>query len=291
MAVALALGSAFFFALASVLQQRAAAEAPEQKALRIGLMLHLLRRPLWLVGYACDWGGFGLQAAALGFGSLLVVQPLLVTGLLFALPLGAWWAGRRLGRGDWVAAIALTVGLAVFLSEGSPTGGRDFAPLGSWIVAGACVGGLMAACVLVALRARGATRALLLALAAASCYGITAGLTKSSVRLLGDGLGTFLTSWEPYVLAAAASVGMIINQSAFQAGALEASLPTLTIVEPIVAAVIGVTLFAERIQAHGAVAWTLVVCSVVLMAYSVLALARSAARLEEAAETHEAAQP
>src|SRR2546421_10848278 len=124
MAIAFALGAALLFAVASVLQQRAASEAPGKETLRPGLMWYLVRRPMWLLGYVADWGGFGLQALALGNGSLLVVQPLLVTGLLFSLPFAARWSGRRLGRDDWIAAIALCAGLAAFLSVGDPTGGR-----------------------------------------------------------------------------------------------------------------------------------------------------------------------
>ncbi len=248
--------------------------------MRIGLMLHLLRRPMWLAGYAADWGGFGLQAIALGVGSLLVVQPVLVTGLLFALPIGAAWAGRRLSRSDWVAAIVLTAGLAAFLLEGSPTGGADRADIGPWLVCGAVAGPLLGASVVAALRTSGTARAVLLAFATGLCYGMTAALTKTTVSLLSDGLGPAATSWEPYVLAALASLGMIINQSAFQAGALSASLPTLSIVEPIAAVVIGVTLLDERIQASTPLEWVVIAASVAAMTYSVIVLARSAAAAE-----------
>ena len=63
--------------------------------MRPGLLWRLIQRPMWLLGTLADWSGFGLQAIALGLGSLIVVQPLLCTGLLFALPLGAAWQGRR----------------------------------------------------------------------------------------------------------------------------------------------------------------------------------------------------
>src|SRR4029077_10991795 len=104
MAVVLALLSALAYAGASVLQQRAAREVPEELALRPGLLGRLIRRPMWLAGTASDWAGVGVQGAALGLGSILVVQPLLSTGLLFALPLSAAWNGRRLGARDWAAA-------------------------------------------------------------------------------------------------------------------------------------------------------------------------------------------
>ena len=99
------------------------------------------RRPVWLIGMAADGLGYVAQAIALALGSLVLVQPLLATSLLFALPLGAWWGKRRLHRSDGLWAIALTAGLAVFLVAGNPTAGVDsaedgIASNGSVLVAG-----------------------------------------------------------------------------------------------------------------------------------------------------------
>ncbi len=281
MEIAFALGAAMLFAVASVLQQRAASEAPGAEKLHPGLMWHLVRRPMWLLGYAADWAAYGLQAIALGLGSLLVVQPLLVTGLLFSLPFAARWSGRRLGPHDWIAAIALCAGLAAFLLIGNPTGGRDRAPFVDWAVAGGFVAGIGVAAVATALRYRGAVRATLLALATGVAYGLTAGLTKTSVSLLGDGIGTFLTHWEPYALVVFASVGMWLNQEAFQSGELRASLPALDVGEQIVAAVIGVTVLKEQIQAHGILDWFLIAVALAAMAYGVIVLAIRAADTAE----------
>lgn len=273
-----ALAAALLFAVASVLQQRAASEAPGSGTVRVGLLVHLAKRPMWLAGYAADWAAFGLQAAALGAGSLLIVQPLLVTGLLFALPFAAAWSGRRLGPQDWIAAFALCAGLGTFLLLGSPTGGVDRAPLHDWMLPGGVVLGVAAVALLGGLRVRGAGRAALLALATGVAYGLTSALTKSSVSLLGDGVVAVFSHWEPYVLIVMAATGMVVNQAAFQAGDLAASLPTLTIAEPIVAAVIGVSVLDERVQAHGVLDWFLIIFALAVMAYGVVVLAvRSAA--------------
>lgn len=281
MEVAFALGAALLFAVASVLQQRAASEAPGGERLHLSLMWHLVRRPLWLVGYLADWGAFGLQAVALGAGSLLVVQPLLATGLLFSLPIAARWSGRRLGRTDWVAAVALCAGLAGFLTVGNPTGGRDAAPFVDWALAGGIVAALGAVLVTIALRYQGARRATPLALATGISYGLTAGLTKTSVNLLGQGVGPFLTHWEPYALAIFSGVGLWLNQSAFQSGELRASLPAMDVGEQVVAATIGVVVLKERIQAHGSIDWILIVAALVAMAYGVVVLAVRAAETAE----------
>jgi drug/metabolite transporter (DMT)-like permease len=281
MAVVLALLSALAYAAASVLQQRAAREVPEEHSLKVGLLWRLIQRPMWLLGTAADWLGYGLQALALGVGSLLVVQPLLCTGLLFALPIGARWSGRRLSRRDWAAAIALTVALTVFLLVGEPTAGKDFASDRAWIVTALVLGPVIAGCWIAATRVRGTARAVLLALATAVLYAITAVITKSAVTLLGQGVGELVTSWELYVGLSAAFLGLVLNQSAFQAGELTASLPILTTVEPIVGSVLGVLMLDEAIQATGVLAWVVVVAGVGVMVWSIVVLAQSSARAEQ----------
>jgi drug/metabolite transporter (DMT)-like permease len=282
MAVLFALLAALAYAAASVLQQRAARAVPEENALRPSLLLRLIRRPMWLAGTAADWSGFGLQALALGLGSILVVQPLLCTGLLFALPISAAWEGRRLGRREWVAAAALSAGLAVFLIVGDPTEGKDFASTRAWVTTIALLGPVMVVCVVAAMRTRNTARAVLLALATAVLYSITAVITKSAVVELGEGLDAFLTSWEPYVGVVTAVIALLLNQSAFQAGELEASLPTLTVVEPIIGSILGVLMLDEQLRATGPLEWSAVVISALVAIAAVVALAHAAARHESA---------
>ena len=131
-AVLLALGAALAYAAASVLQQREAQRdtGPDGHGTVGGgvrLVLRLARRPVWLAGLAADGLGYGLQALALGVGELLVVQPVITSGILFALPLSAWWAGRRLGRAEFAWACILAIGLTVFVLLAGTDGGRDFA--------------------------------------------------------------------------------------------------------------------------------------------------------------------
>src|SRR5439155_1969320 len=111
------------------------------------LLGRLLRNPGWVLGLGCDVLGYLLQFVALGHGPLVVVQPLLVCGLLFALPLGAAWAGRRLGRRDWVAALMVCVGLAVFLTVAGPRSGHNNVRPLVWILLLATSGGAVLALV------------------------------------------------------------------------------------------------------------------------------------------------
>src|SRR6516165_6299958 len=124
LAVALALAASICFAVAAVTQQRAAARLPSQRAFDPGVLLRLIRRPAWLAGLAAVIAGFVLQAAALGLGRLVVIEPVLATSLLFALALASRRDRRRLRRAEWAAALAVVAGLAVFLAVGQPTGGQ-----------------------------------------------------------------------------------------------------------------------------------------------------------------------
>jgi hypothetical protein len=275
LAAFLALLAAALLAVAAAIQQRTAATVPDDEAGGLRLILTLVRRPWWWAGTICDTAGFVAQAAALGVGSLLLVQPLLVTSLLFALPLGARWAGRRLRRDDWVWAVLLAVALAVFVVSGEPTAGVDRAGLREWLPTGIVFGAAFAACLLGAVR-RGPTRALLLAVATGVAYGVGAAFTKGAVSTIDDGLVALLTTWETYAMVIALGGGTLLQQSAYQAGALTASLPAATVGEPVVAVVVGITVLQEQLRADGA-EWVLIAVLVAVMVAATVALARSAA--------------
>lgn len=283
-AVLCALGSSLLYALASVLQHRGAKEQPAEQSLKVGLLVGLLRHPAWLLGTACDVGAYVLQFVALGHGAMVVVQPLLVCGLLFALPLGAAWAGRRLSRTDWVGAFLVCAGLAIFLLVANPAAGRDNTGAGSWtalLVAVTAVSGLST---LLATAADPRRRAVLLAASAGIVYGAAAALTKTAAHLLGRGVGSLVTHWQPYVLVIFGVAGMILSQSAFQAGALDFSLPTMTVVDPVVSIAIGALVFHEAVDARPA-AVLAEVLSLAAMSAGVWLLARFEAEMSGARAT------
>jgi drug/metabolite transporter (DMT)-like permease len=264
------------YAFASVLQQRGAAAQPADQALRLSLLARLLRNPGWVLGLACDVLGYVLQFIALGHGPLVIVQPLLVCGLLFALPLGAAWAGRKLGKRDWVAAVMVCAGLAVFLSVASPEPGHNNVRPLVWILLLATSGGAVLALVLASSGRAAWQRAVLLSAAAGVVYGVTAALTKTSSHLLDRGIILLLAHWQPYALLMAGIGGMVIAQSAFQAGSLDASLPTMSVVDPIVSIVIGALAFGESIAAGPADVFVEVV-ALAAMSAGIFLLARTEA--------------
>jgi len=251
-AVAAALGSALGYGASSVLQQRESEEQPDSESLKLGLLLRLARRPLWLAGLGADGIAYLLQFVALGHGSIAVVQPLLLSGLLFALPMGAVLEHYRIGRRDLVGAGLIVAGLSAFLVASRPANGRPNVSPAGWIVLGVAavliIGGLVA----YALRSEGVHRAASLGAAAGIANGIVAALTKSSAHLLDHGLVRLVTHWEPYALVAAGAASLMLAQSAFQAGSLAASLPILTVVDPIASTLIGALFFGESRTMTGA---------------------------------------
>jgi hypothetical protein len=243
--VLVCLASAACYAASSVLQQREARRAPPEMAMRIGLIGHLIRRPLWLLGNLADVAGFGLQ-----FVALALVQPLLVTGLIFALVADAILDGRRLTRAERRWTLTTVAGLAVFLAVSRPGPGSPHARALGWILLGLAGLASVGTLVLVA-RASARWRSLCLGTATGILFGLVAALTESSAHLLDHGILHALGHWQPYALAVCAVLGLMLTQSAFQAGDLRWSLPALTVVEPVVAILIGQVLFGEHISVRG----------------------------------------
>jgi hypothetical protein len=161
--------------------------------------------------------------------------------------------------------------------SGEPTAGVDRVGLREWLPAAFVLGPVLGGCLLGATVRRGTARAVLLAVATGVLYGLGAALTKGVVGLLDGGVLGLVTSWETYGLAVALVGGTLLQQSAFQAGDLGASLPAVTVGEPVVAVGVGVGVLHERLRVDGA-EWLLIGGLVVVMVTATVALARSAAR-------------
>jgi drug/metabolite transporter (DMT)-like permease len=278
-AAVLALLSAMAFAVAMVSQQRAASEVSSDRPHR-QLFMHLISSPQWLAATAGAGLGYLLQAVALGFGSVLVVQPLIVTSLLFALPLGARLDHRRLPASAWVWGIVLAGSLAVFVTAGNPNTGFSHAPRKDWLLVAIVVVPILAVCTVAARRSSGATRASLLAVVVGVLAGVLVVLTKAVVASIRIGVSHAVTSWELYALLIVGGTGVLMQQLSFQAGALQASLPVILVLEPLVAAGLGVALLHERMRASGLRA-DLLALSVLAMLLATVALARGRAHIEQ----------
>jgi hypothetical protein len=245
-AVALALCAAFCFAVGSLIQQGAARQT-HARALRLGLLVALVRDRRWLGGLALTVFSFGVQAAALAFGPLALVQPLATLDVLFALPLIAHLNRRPLSSRSIIGGLCVALGMVAFVAVSPPTNGLAAPGFSAWAPALAVIAVLTAVTGFAALRVRGTARVMLLAAAAAVIYGVLDALTKSTVDMLPTRGAGVLTTWEPYALAVAGILGALFGQSAFHAGPLSLSLPVVDTVEPTAAVVLAAVVFHESL--------------------------------------------
>jgi drug/metabolite transporter (DMT)-like permease len=278
-AVVLALAAGLCYATAAVVQQRVASQQAPELSLSPRLILALVKRPLWLGGIAFDITAYLFEAAALGAGSIIVVGPVMVSGLLFAIPLATVGTKQRVTHREMIPALMVTVGLALFVAVGAPEGGLSSASPAGWAVAGAAVALASGTCVALGRWwSTGSQRALLFGLGTGILYSLTAVLTKSTVDLFGtgfDGIVAVLGHWQPYALVIVSIAGLVLNQSAFQAGHVAASLPVISVANPVLSSAMGVALFGEHLGAHGVLPLTVTVLAIATMAVGTMRLASS----------------
>jgi drug/metabolite transporter (DMT)-like permease len=274
LSVLLAVLAAATNAASSVLQR--IANAREAQAQRGGVagLLDLFRRPVWLAGVAAVILGFGLQAAALGIGRLSQVQPLMSLELPITLLLASRVFHHRLTSRDWAAIGAMAGGMSLFLFALDPTQG-DPARAGAlaWGIATSVIGVVVAVLALAAWRSRGNRRATLLGACSGMCFALTAAFM--SATLAGGLSEAILVRWQTYLVPVAGVAAMIMLQEGMQAGTLVAVQPGVTLVDPVVAILLGILLFAERVHSGGWLA--LEIPAGIAIGWGAVTLARSPA--------------
>jgi drug/metabolite transporter (DMT)-like permease len=259
LAVALGLLAGFLFAAAASLQQHAAgrtatatnstADLTGKVILRplFALIRRLVRSPMWLAGWFTNLFGFLVQAAALHLGSVALVQPLLVTQLLFAMPLSTAWARRWPTFIEWFGVIAISGGVATFLlvREVAPVNGEpDRARV---VLAGLCAAALVGLLVLAAAGRTPLVHATLVSVAAGLCFAVSAVLMKLTADdLIHRGVAATALDWPGYSLAVSTLTGLLLEQSAFATGSLSAAVAAMTITNPIASYLLGVLAFRVR---------------------------------------------
>ena len=274
MSIVIALAAAFLLGTGVALQHQQAATMSDESSVRPGLLIALIQRPLWLLGLACDIAGFGLQAVALERGSLVVVEPVIATSLVFSLlVLGAMthvrFSARELG-----SAVVVVGGLALFLLSASPTASSHAsASLRGWVTCAVIVWGGVAVVAVWAAGRPTRVRGVALAVCAGLAAGFLAVSSKAFGDRLGDGVASTLGSWQPYVLIASGIATTLLLQSAYQANEPTLTFPLIEITAPLTAATIGISLFDESIALDG---WrsVVVVIAVALMVGGIINLGR-----------------
>jgi hypothetical protein len=275
LSVAFALAAALSSAVNLITQHSASVGAPKrEKGWR--LVAYLFRQPPWLLGWIAAAGAFAFQAVALHHGQLSVVQPILVTELVFVLVLRRVWIGQDVARAAWAAALVVCGALAAFLVAAEPTGGHSSPETGQWLSALLVFGGAIALLAAGGTRGSPVRRAALLGAAAGLAWALAATFVKTATgTLAASGVGGMLTRWPVYALAVAVTAGMLLGQSALHVGPLSASQPLLAIVNPLASIILSIWLFDERFTdspARIAIAGL----AMAVLAVGVIALSRTA---------------
>ena len=266
MAAFLALLAAILFALAAALQQRGQfALAHRGTAVEgVGGLVRLLAVPIWLLGTGVLLLGYAVQGAALDRGRLVVVQPLLVTTIVWALPLGYWLTAQNVVRRQVLGAGVVVIGLALFVLVGDPDAGVDNASTESLLLAVLVVSAVVAV-LLVWLRAKtsAALRAAVLGVCAGLFFGLAAGFAKPVLNDLHVSVGEAAGDWRTWALLGFGFAGFVIQQLSLATGQLAPAMAAVSVTNPAVSVLLGIVLYEERLTRPG---WHVAVAFAALLA-------------------------
>ncbi|MGB0112175.1 MAG: DMT family transporter [Ilumatobacteraceae bacterium] len=283
-AALLAIVAAVSFALAATLWQRASmsegVEAGDTKG-----MLGLVTNSVWLLGLAAQVLGVVLQAAALDRGRVAIIQPLLVTSIVWALPLGYFLTDQRITRRHIAGATIILVGLATFGGVGDPAGGVNDAAWSDWLAVivvaiAACVGLLT-----VGARSEANAKAALFGAAAGVLYGVSATLMKPVMESWNnDGIAVF-ADWELWFMAASGLIGFYLQQVSLATGELVTSVATVSVVNPVVSVTLGAIVLQERLDSDPFWHWGVAVGALALTLFGAVVIAAESTAEPEAVPT------
>ena len=233
---------------------------------------YLVANPLWLFGWVALIGAFVFQALALHNGLMSVVQPLLVTELVFALVLRRVWIRQSIRAVTWWSAALTCVSLALFIAVSEPTG-ADATPASSdWVGATVAVVVVTATLCLLALRGSPGRRAALLGAATSVLWALVATFIKATTDSLTQyGVGGMFAHWPVYALAIAGLAAELLDQATLHVGPLSMSQPFLVVVDPIVSIALSVWVFSEMFTesvprlAFGSLSFAVMCASIVVL--------------------------
>lgn len=249
MVYALAVVAALIVAFGEVVQQRMAAQAPPQDNLSPKLLLWLVQQPRWLAGVVCSLLGNLAFAAALGRGSVVLVEAVFVVRLLFGLSISAVWGWHRIPAKDMIGGAVIATGLVAFLLAARPRGGVVAVADVRWAYGAGCPVALAALLALLASRRSDSARALPLGVGAGILFGVQAALIQSAVQAMGhNGLVGLLMGWHGYAVVVVALFGMLLVQSAFESAPLSSSYPGVVTAQLLCALAIGVFVLRGRLD-------------------------------------------
>ncbi len=240
LSVLLSLISAVAYAAGAIIQERVAATGDNS-------WHALLRNGVWWVAVLLNGTGAVLHVVALAYGPLSLVQPLGALTIVFALPMAALFVGRRAGATAWRGALMATAGLGGLLAL---TGNAEPHTLNGpeqVLLASVTFGAVGALVVLARTLRRPVLRSIVLATGAGAAFGMASVFTKTVAVEWTS--GSLRSGALPLLaIAGLAAAGLFLSQAAYRGAGLTAPLATVTVVNPVVAAAIGITLFGEHFR-------------------------------------------
>jgi len=248
-AATLALLAAVCFALAATLWQKAALGLSGVSFRRPTSLVVLLTRWVWLLGLLAQVVGVVLQGAALDRGRVSIIQPLLVTTVIWALPLGYFLTQQTIGAREVIGSAIIVVGLALFASFGHPAAGVDNAPGSDWVASILVICAVCVSLLVFANRGSLSMKAALLGTTAGLLYGLSATLMKPVVESLHtESLGAVVSGWQFWVWGAAGLIGFLFQQLSLSTGRLVPSVAAVSVANPVVSVILGALVLQERLE-------------------------------------------
>jgi drug/metabolite transporter (DMT)-like permease len=266
------IAAATLLGLGYVLQQRVASTAPLSEMLQFRLLFHLMRRPLWWCGIASMVAGQLLSGLALQLATVAVVEPLLSCSLLFALAFASMMSRQRIRWTELCGALLLSAALGVFLAVGDPHSSPSPEPNNA-VITIAVLAVVAAVSILVFLGKRRdlVRESILLATGAGLLYGLQDVATRATLLQADhNGVAQILVVPWAYIVVGAATIGILLSQSAFKAARLDYSLPPIAAAEPVAGIALGVTLLGDVVSVTVAGLAVVSLCLVAMVAGVVL---------------------
>ena len=277
--IPLALAGAVFMSLGAQYQHRGVEKVERlsgstgTSGLSVTQLKGLLTRPSWILGTLMLALAIVCQLAALVKAPLIVVQPLGAIALVITTLLNARISGHSPTRQSITAIVCCVGGIflfvffaAIFATEQDITDRELFVILAILLVVIIILG----ACWLI-LRHR--MRALFYVIGAGILYGFVATLAKVVIKRIEAGNFEWITGICVLALVAASAVGAYFVQTAYSSGPPDLVIAGLTVVDPLIAVLIGMVILGE---ASAAPPWVLVIFGVAgaIAVWGVIGLAR-----------------
>jgi drug/metabolite transporter (DMT)-like permease len=230
----------------------------------INQLFKLVLVPVWVLGTLILLTGYGTQGAALDRGKLVVVQPLLVTTIVWALPLGYLLTNQHVASRQILGAVVVVVGLALFVLVGDPDAGVNDTADRNFVIASLVICVIVAALLAwVHRKTAPALRAAVLGVAAGLLFGLSASFDKPVIDDLHVSIGQAAGDWRTWALLGFGFIAFLIQQLSLATGQLAPAMAAVSVANPAVSVVLGILLYQERLTRPP---WHVLVAAIALLA-------------------------